>query len=156
MAKLSAKYEVLYIIDPAQGEEGIAALVEKFKGIVEAHGTLTSVDEWGKRRLAYPINDLVEGYYVYMTCEVTPEMPAELELDHVAPARNIEHSGRLHGRSRPPLIRFQREQIQKHLQVLPVQQLCIIKILMAGLVIDDTEIAPSVRLIGVHAVDLPG
>ena len=75
MAKLSAKYEVLYIIDPAQGEEGIAALVEKFKGIVEAHGTLTSVDEWGKRRLAYPINDLVEGYYVYMTCEVTPEMP---------------------------------------------------------------------------------
>ena len=79
MAKLSAKYEVLYIIDPAQGEEGIAALVEKFKGIVEAHGTLTSVDEWGKRRLAYPINDLVEGYYVYMTCEVTPEMPAELD-----------------------------------------------------------------------------
>ena len=50
MAKLSAKYEVLYIIDHAQGEEGIAALVEKFKGIVEAHGTLTSVDEWGKRR----------------------------------------------------------------------------------------------------------
>jgi len=81
---------------------------------------------------------------------------ARLELDHVAPARNIEHSGRLHGRSCPPLIRFQREQIQKHLQVLPVQQLCIIKILMAGLVIDDTEIAPSVRLIGVHAVDLPG
>ena len=79
-----------------------------------------------------------------------------LELDHVAPARNIEHSGRLHGRSCPPLIRFQREQIQKHLQVLPVQQLCIIKILMAGLVIDDTEIAPSVRLIGVHAVNLPG
>ena len=77
--KLSAKYEVLYIIDPAQGEEGIAALVEKFKGIVEAHGTLTSVDEWGKRRLAYPINDLIEGYYVYMTCEVTPEMPAELD-----------------------------------------------------------------------------
>ena len=72
MAKLSAKYEVLYIIDPAQGEEGIAALVE-------AHGTLTSVDEWGKRRLAYPINDLVEGYYVYMTCDVTPDMPAELD-----------------------------------------------------------------------------
>ena len=52
---------------------------KKFKGIVEAHGTLTSVDEWGKRRLAYPINDLIEGYYVYMTCEVTPEMPAELD-----------------------------------------------------------------------------
>ena len=51
----------------------------KISSVVEAHGTLTSVDEWGKRRLAYPINDLVEGYYVYMTCEVTPEMPAELD-----------------------------------------------------------------------------
>ena len=79
MAKISGKYEVLYIIDPAQGEEGIAALVEKFKGIVEAHGTLTSVDEWGKRRLAYPINDLMEGYYVLMTMDAKPEFPAELD-----------------------------------------------------------------------------
>ena len=79
MAKLSAKYEILYIIDPAQGEEGIAALVEKFKGIVENHGTLTSVDEWGKRHLAYPINDLMEGYYVLMNFESKPEFPAELE-----------------------------------------------------------------------------
>ena len=79
MAKLSAKYEVLYIIDPAQGEEGIAALVEKFKGIVEAHGTLTSVDEWGKRHLAYPINDLNEGHYVLMTFTSAPELPAELD-----------------------------------------------------------------------------
>ena len=79
MAKLSAKYEILYIIDPAQGEEGIAALVEKFKGIVENHGTLTSVDEWGKRHLAYPINDLMEGYYVLMTMDVKPEFPAELD-----------------------------------------------------------------------------
>ena len=79
MAKLSAKYEVIYIVDPAQGEEGIAALVEKFKGVVAEYGTLTSVEEWGNRRLAYPINDLTEGYYVYMTCEVKPEMPAELD-----------------------------------------------------------------------------
>lgn len=79
MAKISAKYEVLYIIDPAVGEEGIAALVEKFKAIVEAEGTLTSIEEWGKRRLAYPINDLMEGYYVLMTCECKPELPAELD-----------------------------------------------------------------------------
>lgn len=79
MAKLSAKYEILYIIDPAQGEEGIAALVEKFKSLAEGYGEVTSVDEWGKRRLAYPINDLVEGYYVYMTCDAKPEMPAELD-----------------------------------------------------------------------------
>ena len=79
MAKLSAKYEILYIIDPAQGEEGIAALVEKFKGIVENHGTLTSVDEWGKRHLAYPINDLNEGYYVLMTFNAAAAIPHELD-----------------------------------------------------------------------------
>ena len=79
MAKITGKYEVLYIIDPAQGEEGIAALVEKFKAMVEAEGTLSSVDEWGKRRLAYPIEDLNEGYYVLMTFESKPELPAELD-----------------------------------------------------------------------------
>ena len=79
MAKITGKYEVLYIIDPAQGEEGIAALVEKFKAMVEAEGTRSNVDEWGKRRLAYPINDLMEGYYVLMNYESKPEFPAELE-----------------------------------------------------------------------------
>ena len=79
MAKITGKYEVLYIIDPAQGEEGIAALVEKFKAMVEAEGTLSSLDEWGNRRLAYPVNDLVEGYYVLMNIECKPEFPAELE-----------------------------------------------------------------------------
>ncbi len=79
MAKITGKYEVLYIIDPAQGEEGIAALVEKFKAMVEAEGTLTNIDEWGKRRLAYPINDLNEGYYVLMNFESKPAFPAEME-----------------------------------------------------------------------------
>ena len=79
MAKISGKYEVLYIIDPAQGEEGIAALVEKFKAMVEAEGTLNSIEEWGKRRLAYPINDLTEGYYVLMNFDSKPQFPAELE-----------------------------------------------------------------------------
>ena len=79
MAKITGKYEVLYIIDPAQGEEGIAALVEKFKAMVEAEGTLANIDEWGKRRMAYAINDLTEGYYVLMNMETKPEFPAELE-----------------------------------------------------------------------------
>ena len=79
MAKITGKYEVLYIIDPAQGEEGIAALVEKFKAMVEAEGTLSNVDEWGKRRLAYPINDLMEGYYVLMTFNAAAAIPAELD-----------------------------------------------------------------------------
>ena len=79
MAKITGKYEVLYIIDPAQGEEGIAALVEKFKAMVEAEGTLSNVDEWGKRRLAYPINDLNEGYYVLMTFNAAAAIPHELD-----------------------------------------------------------------------------
>ena len=79
MAKITGKYEVLYIIDPTLGEEGIAALVEKFKAMVEAEGTLTSIEEWGKRKLAYPIDDLMEGYYVLMTCECKPSLPAELD-----------------------------------------------------------------------------
>lgn len=79
MAKNTEKYEVLYIINPTIGEEETAALVEKFKAMVEAEGTLTSIDEWGKRRLAYPIEDMTEGYYVLMTCECKPELPAELD-----------------------------------------------------------------------------
>lgn len=79
MAKISAKYEVLYIIDATLEEEQKNALVEKFKAMVEAEGTLTAIDEWGKRRLAYPINDMAEGYYVLMNCECKPELPAELD-----------------------------------------------------------------------------
>lgn len=79
MAKISAKYEVLYIIDPDLGEEETAALVKKFNEMVEAEGTLVSVDEWGKRRLAYLINDKPEGYYVLMNIECKPELPAELD-----------------------------------------------------------------------------
>ena len=79
MAKITGKYEVLYILNPALGEEGIAALVEKFKAMVEAEGTLSNIDDWGKRRLAYPINDLNEGHYVLMNFESKPEFPAELE-----------------------------------------------------------------------------
>ena len=79
MAKITGKYEVLYIIDPTVGEGGIAALVEKFKAMVEAEGTLSNIDEWGKRRLAYEIDDKTEGYYVLMNMEAKPEFPAELE-----------------------------------------------------------------------------
>ena len=79
MAKTTEKYELMYIINPNLAEDETAALVEKFKAMVEAEGTLTSIEEWGKRKLAYPINDLPEGYYVLMTCECKPELPAELD-----------------------------------------------------------------------------
>ena len=79
MAKLNANYEVLYIINPSLGEEATAELVAKFKALVETKGTVTEIDEWGKRRLAYPINDIEEGYYVLMTFTAAPELPAELD-----------------------------------------------------------------------------
>ena len=61
MAKISANYEVVYIIDPAQGEEAIAATVAKFQSLAEEHGSNVVVDEWGKRRLAYAIDYKTEG-----------------------------------------------------------------------------------------------
>ena len=70
MAKITGKYEVLYIIDPTLGEEGTAALVEKFKAMVEAEGTLSNVDEWGKKRLAYEIQKIKEGYYYFIQFHV--------------------------------------------------------------------------------------
>ena len=79
MAKVTGNYEVLYIINPAVGEDETAALVAKFKELAESRGTVTEVEEWGKRKLAYPINDLEEGYYVLMTFTADPAFPAELD-----------------------------------------------------------------------------
>ena len=79
MAKINANYEAVYILNPNLTEEETAAAVEKFKALVEQNGTLTEVDTWGKRHLAYPINDMAEGYYVLMNFESKPEFPAELE-----------------------------------------------------------------------------
>ena len=79
MAKVTGNYEVLYIINPTLGEDETAALVAKFKELAEGHGTVTEVEEWGKRKLAYPINDIEEGYYVLMTFSADPAFPAELD-----------------------------------------------------------------------------
>ena len=63
----------------AKGEEAAKELMEKFKALVESNGTLESVDEWGRRKLAYLINDEAEGYYVLYNYEATPQFPAELD-----------------------------------------------------------------------------
>ena len=76
---LISSYETLFICDLSQGEAAVKALVDKFIGLISENGTLTSVNEWGKRRLAYPINDLNEGYYVLATFNAPHAFPAELE-----------------------------------------------------------------------------
>ena len=79
MAKISANYEVVYIIDPARGEEGVAGIVAKFQTLAEQHASNVVVDEWGKRRLAYAIDYKTEGYYVLMSFTSAPEFPRELD-----------------------------------------------------------------------------
>lgn len=74
-----ANYEAVVIFSVKNGEDKVPALVEKFKSLIEANGTLDSVDEWGKRKLAYAINYETEGYYVLYTFECEPEFPAEFE-----------------------------------------------------------------------------
>ena len=76
---LKANYETVMVISMKQGEEGIQALIEKFKALIEKHATLQSVDEWGRRKLAYLINKESEGYYVLMNFEAEAEFPAELD-----------------------------------------------------------------------------
>lgn len=78
MAKVNAKYEAMVVFSLAKGEDAVKELIEKFKAQIEENATLESVDEsWGKRKLAYPINDELDGYYVIYTFESIPAYPAE-------------------------------------------------------------------------------
>lgn len=74
-----AKYETMLVTSAALDEEATAALVGKFKSLIEANGTIDSVDEWGKKRLAYSINDEVEGVYTVIKFTSEPAFPAELD-----------------------------------------------------------------------------
>ena len=76
---ITNSYEVVFIINTGIGEDAVTAMVEKFKNLVTSNGTIDSIEEWGKRRLAYPINDLTEGYYVLMNITCPAEFPAELD-----------------------------------------------------------------------------
>jgi len=79
MPKITGKYETIFIADMNLGEEGIKALVERFTNLIAANGTVEKVTEWGKRRLAYQINKMSEGYYVFIEFSSKPDFPAELD-----------------------------------------------------------------------------
>ena len=72
-------YETVIVTSAKLGEEGSAALVERFKALIAEHGTVQSVDDWGKRRFAYPIQKQTEGYYTLINFERGPEVTAELD-----------------------------------------------------------------------------
>lgn len=74
-----SKYETVAVFSLKNGEEKAKELVEKFKALIEANGTIEAVDEWGIRKLAYPINYENDGYYVLYTYESDVDFPAELD-----------------------------------------------------------------------------
>ncbi len=75
----NVNYEVLMLFSVAKGEEATEALKTKFLELISANGTLGEVEEWGKRRLAYPVNDEPEGYYVLANFTAEPEFPREFD-----------------------------------------------------------------------------
>ena len=79
MEKVVNSYETLFIVNPTLSEDDIKATVDKFTALVAENGTVGEIDEWGKRRLAYPIDDITEGYYVLVNFTSESSFPAELE-----------------------------------------------------------------------------
>ena len=79
MEKIQNSYETVLVISLKLGDEGVAAMVQKFKDLIEANATLECVVEWGKRRLAYLINKEAEAYYVLYNFKSDAEFPAELD-----------------------------------------------------------------------------
>ena len=73
------KYEAVFIFAPTTDEDTRNGVIERFKGIIEANGSLTSIDEWGSRKLAYEINDFTEGYYILLNIETDSEVVDEID-----------------------------------------------------------------------------
>ncbi|MEQ8198145.1 MAG: 30S ribosomal protein S6 [Clostridiaceae bacterium] len=74
------KYETIFVIHPSFDEEAVKATIEKFKGVIEnGGGTVDNVDFWGKRKLAYEIKKVNEGYYTLFNFTANPDLPSELD-----------------------------------------------------------------------------
>ena len=79
MAEFFNKYETIFVLDTALEEEKINALSEKFQKLIADNAAVESVDVWGTRKLAYPIDIKTEGYYVLVNFASNPEFPKELD-----------------------------------------------------------------------------
>lgn len=79
MEKGINSYESMFVVSLANGEEAAKATVNKFTGLIAANAQVVKIDEWGKRRLAYPIEDMNEGYYTVVTFKNDGDFPAELQ-----------------------------------------------------------------------------
>ena len=79
MEKVLNSYESLFIVDLTNGEEAAKATVNKFTSLMAENGEIVDIADWGKRRLAYPINDMNDGYFTVVTFKADASFPAELE-----------------------------------------------------------------------------
>ena len=79
MEKKICSYETLFAVNATLPEEECKSLVEKFVNLIKDNGTDVDVNEWGKRRFAYPINYVSEGYYVLVSYKSNADFPQELE-----------------------------------------------------------------------------
>ena len=79
MEKKICSYETLFAVNATLPEEECKALVEKFVNLIKDNGSDVEVNEWGKRRFAYPINYINEGYYVLVSYKSNADFPQELE-----------------------------------------------------------------------------
>ena len=79
MEKVINSYEGMFIVSLANGEEAAKATVNKFTGLISSNADDVKIDEWGKRRFAYPIEDMNDGYYTVVTFKCEGDFPAELQ-----------------------------------------------------------------------------
>ena len=79
MEKVINSYEGMFIVSLAGGEEAAKATVSKFTDLIAANAEVVSIDDWGKRRFAYPIQDMTEGYYTVVTFKAPASFIAELD-----------------------------------------------------------------------------
>ena len=86
--KILNSYETIFIIDATLDEETVTALKDKFTTLIEQNGELESVDEWGKRRLAYEVQHMKEAFYYFIQFDAEPAAPAEIE-DNIRIMENI-------------------------------------------------------------------
>lgn len=73
------KYESIIIVNPNVDEAGLKALEEKFTGLINENGKIESVENIGKKKLAYEIKKFTEATYMLFNFEAKPESIAELE-----------------------------------------------------------------------------
>lgn len=79
MPKITGNYETIFIVNATMTEEAINAVTEKFTKLIAENGEIVKTDVWGKRRMAYAIDDMTEGFYVFVEFNSKPEFPAELD-----------------------------------------------------------------------------